>query len=628
MPEIRPEFTRFYHDLATRFHSGINNIRSFGQQITTRFHNNDSGGSAIDDNSIENNDNNNNNNNDGSSTNQPPSNSMNPFLDSSTNNNDPLNPSNVTSCSTNRSSNTNRSNRRSSSRHHHHHHHRHHSQTSSCRDREYHRQAYHPYLFSSNNHHHHLNSSPNNVSIIHRNGLITLRSLDDYHYKDRNVLAAILSIIVIAILATALVQPKWFSIYNDLCVPTTTPQQQQQQQRYFTKSDNSVDKVNTINNNPLASSSTIFNLQLSPKHHYTQYRPQYYHHNNGPFHSSYSTSYQLTPVTIYGLTPDFKTCANAQILALKRTIIGLCFLAIMCTLVQFFMDTMGTSSHHNRGAGAGKWWLNSMRQYAVGNILCVIFCVLIIGLCYFISLLYERVQLQQLFETKTPISPQQQQPNAVWIKSRMISRATLFATTTTTANGGGGGGGGGSIVQPLDYLTIHQIEVKFELSYYLITLAGFLSILASAANLFRRPRQIFIERIGGFNDGCSYNGRYHHHHHNRSLMARRLRSTSNGNHYHNNGDENSLLNSDVLLNNSLESSSSNTTPTSSSSPYDLFTNWTLYCTNSNNNNNHSTSTNGHHSSSIIMPPSTLPPPPSSIIPHSSASCPPPPPYSP
>lgn len=40
-----------------------------------------------------------------------------------------------------------------------------------------------------------------------------MRTLD----KDRNVLAAILSIVVIAIMATALAQPKWFSIYNDMC---------------------------------------------------------------------------------------------------------------------------------------------------------------------------------------------------------------------------------------------------------------------------------------------------------------------------------------------------------------------------------------------------------------------------
>lgn len=35
--------------------------------------------------------------------------------------------------------------------------------------------------------------------------------------QDRNVLAAVLSIIVIATLATALAQPKWFSIRGGVC---------------------------------------------------------------------------------------------------------------------------------------------------------------------------------------------------------------------------------------------------------------------------------------------------------------------------------------------------------------------------------------------------------------------------
>lgn len=47
-------------------------------------------------------------------------------------------------------------------------------------------------------------------------GLISIRTHRSIE-KDRNVLAAILSIVVIAILSTSLAQFKWFSIYNDLC---------------------------------------------------------------------------------------------------------------------------------------------------------------------------------------------------------------------------------------------------------------------------------------------------------------------------------------------------------------------------------------------------------------------------
>lgn len=78
MLELRPELSRFYQDLSTRFHSGLHNIRSFGHQITTRFHN------------------------DNGSTNQSPS--SNPFLNSPNDNNNTLN----VACSTNSSSSNTR----------------------------------------------------------------------------------------------------------------------------------------------------------------------------------------------------------------------------------------------------------------------------------------------------------------------------------------------------------------------------------------------------------------------------------------------------------------------------------------------------------------------------------------
>lgn len=205
----------------------------------------------------------------------------------------------------------------------------------------------------------------------------------------------------------------------------------------------------------------------------------------------YSHSSIITPITVYGLTPDVKGCATAQIIALKRTIIGLCFLAITCNLIQFFMDTMGTK----------RKWVNSMRVHAIGNITSVLLCVLIIGLCYFVSILYERVQIHQLFR-----------------KFRQSGGgAGIYKPTTTFIKQS-------PVFSNQFDFSVYQIEVKFELSYYLVTLAGFLSIMASAANLFRRPRQIFMERIADFN--CR--GGSHHH----------ARTT--------NGDENSLLNADVL----------------------------------------------------------------------------------
>lgn len=138
----------------------------------------------------------------------------------------------------------------------------------------------------------------------------------------------------------------------------------------------------------------------------------------------------------YGLVPSYKLgCATPQILALKRTIIGLCFLAIMCSMIQFFMDIMG----------AKRKWVNTMRTHAVGNIITVLLCVLIIGLCYFVSTLYERVQWHHIYRKLSQLS------SGVHFK-----QYKPFST--------------GLDKNQFDFLTVHQ--VKFELSYYLVTLAG------------------------------------------------------------------------------------------------------------------------------------------------------------
>ncbi|KAI2798710.1 hypothetical protein BLOT_010687 [Blomia tropicalis] len=320
------------------------------------------------------------------------------------------------------------------------------------------------------------NRSSHSSSYPPHSGLISIRTLD----KDRNVLAAILSIVVIVILATALAQFKWFSIYNDLC-----------DSHFYTKSDS--DQVSIVNEEiarilELNSGSQSPNEQ-SPNSIANQYQTSQSQSSfvfSRPFHSTYSSSASAPLSSLYGLGPSYRlTCVTPQILALKRTIIGLCFLAIMCSLIQFFMDIIGTK----------RKWVNSMRSHAVGNIITVLLCVLIIGLCYFVSILYERAQLHQLFRRL------RQAPTGMLIKHYMMKPAQMDKNQ-------------------IDILTVHQ--VKFELSYYLVTLAGFLSILAAAANLFRRPRQILIERI---------NHRQQHH-----------RNYFNGGV----GDESLLLSSDLL----------------------------------------------------------------------------------
>lgn len=146
-------------------------------------------------------------------------------------------------------------------------------------------------------------------------------------------------------------------------------------------------------------------------------------------------------IVYYGMNGDLKNCVTPEIVTLQRTIIGLCFFAIMFNLIQFFFDTLGVN----------KKCLNAIRQHALGNILGVLLCVVIIGVSYLVSNLLEKEQ-RRLLKQKHDSSAQQS----------------------------------------------HHIEVKFELSYYLVTLSGLLAIIAAASNLLKKPQHYYIDTNDSF----------------------------------------------------------------------------------------------------------------------------------
>lgn len=74
----------------------------------------------------------------------------------------------------------------------------------------------HSHLYRHSSHYPLLFPSYNNWSSIRDNRLISHSNALNAE-KERNVLSAILSIVVIATLATALAQPKWFSITGGVC---------------------------------------------------------------------------------------------------------------------------------------------------------------------------------------------------------------------------------------------------------------------------------------------------------------------------------------------------------------------------------------------------------------------------
>ncbi|CAG2177529.1 unnamed protein product, partial [Oppiella nova] len=247
--------------------------------------------------------------------------------------------------------------------------------------------------------------------------------------KERNVLSAIMSIVVIATLATALAQPKWFSINGGLC-----PRKYIGLQEFF--------YVGNFNGYHFdvnkAKSGTTHN-----------------HNNRQKTVDSDGVGHQvLTGETmlLYGVNGDLKNCVTPEIVTLQRLIIGLSFFAIMFNLIQFFFDTLGVR----------KKWLNAVRSHALGNILGVLLCVVIVGVAYLVSTLLEKQQHRLLKE----------QHRAAGAAAAPVSPDAMAANS--------------------------HVEVKFELSYYLVTFSGLLAIIAAASNLLRRPQHYYIDATDAF----------------------------------------------------------------------------------------------------------------------------------
>lgn len=206
------------------------------------------------------------------------------------------------------------------------------------------------------------------------------RRLQHLHLKEpeRNIPAALLSILIIATLATALAQPHWFYLKGGGC----------------TRKFIGVQEFFFIGNFKFTSPSIV-----------------------QPGGKTQSLIY-------YGFNEEMKDCITPSIVSSLRCIIAFCLLAILSSLMQFFLDTLGVMQK----------WLRPIRRNGIGSIFTVFLCVTVIGLCYYVSVMMEQQQ-----------------------ESTKINPGT-------------------------------KVEIKFAISYFLVTGAGSVAIIASAANLLRRTQ--------------------------------------------------------------------------------------------------------------------------------------------
>jgi len=190
--------------------------------------------------------------------------------------------------------------------------------------------------------------------------------------RERNIIASLLSVVVIILLCTSLSQPRWFSLKGGGC-----------------------------------------------DHSYIALYDFFY---IGSF--EYRSDIEKSTIdTIYHTMDEtMNNCVTSQVVILLRLMIAFLLLATLASALAFCLDIIG-STHVV---------LRILRRNAVGSIHTVVFCVTVIGLSYLSATLM------------------QQQQEAT--KQIRISKA----------------------------------EVKFDVGFYMVTAAGAVGILATAANLFRR----------------------------------------------------------------------------------------------------------------------------------------------
>lgn len=200
--------------------------------------------------------------------------------------------------------------------------------------------------------------------------------------RERNLPAAVLSIIVVATLATALAQPRWFYLKGGGC------------SQHF------------IGVRQFFSLGKFESLKLKSP-------------SNLP--SKITTASPSMLMYISGKV-GIRDCFTPTIVSLLRINIALCIFAVLTSLYQFFMDSIGVKHR----------WMKIIRRDGLGSIISVLLCVTVIGLSYYVSTLVEHQQ---------------------------------EASKTNPGT---------------------KIEVKFDIGYYLIAGAGAVAVIATAANMLRR----------------------------------------------------------------------------------------------------------------------------------------------
>lgn len=255
-----------------------------------------------------------------------------------------------------------------------------------------------------------------------------------------------MSLLVIATLSAAIAQPKWFRIRGGRCDRVYIGLQELYIEPFtfiphnYGLASNSVNKeeIRGNTNNIIERQKIKASLQPKGEAKILSGNPN----NNGSLLQRQGSINRDLTESIY---PSISvksgrahiSCITPEIGHLRRTIIILCFSSLLLNLFQFFLDTLGTK----------RKILEHMRRHALANLIGVVSCIFTLGFAYLVADLLEKEQ------------------------RRRVNKAHF-----------------------LNWNNEHppNVEIHFEISYYLISLAGLLGLIAAACNLLAKPKPYFF----------------------------------------------------------------------------------------------------------------------------------------
>lgn len=183
-------------------------------------------------------------------------------------------------------------------------------------------------------------------------------------------------------------------------------------------------------------------------------------------------------------------CLSPDVLSLQRLIIILCVFAILSSLIQLLLDLITTSNKY----------IILLQQNAIFNIISVIILIMVLACSYLLSNLLTKEQVHKHAALNSQYNHQFYHPTDHYHSAGSANRKPPITL--------------------VDYFNLNKsegkIEVRLEISFYLVSFAMVFSVIASLVNLFHKPNFYLIninsdqETSNLLNENAQANGYWSH----------------------------------------------------------------------------------------------------------------------